>query len=300
METDTEDFGEARRGDAVAIPTGQLEELITWFESNPNLPEKIEPIVMLRFMKCLEYNAEKIKALVELNYSLRNKNPHIFIERSIDDDMTAKCLRASDLLVLPGLTPEGNKLVFFRMVDMEPNARNSVEETKIFYMMSDARFTLPDVEKPKDQDQDQLNESDIADGEIQIVDIEGYTLRHLAYVSIFVLRIHMKFLQEAYPSRLKTMHVINCPSYLDRLISMMSPFIREEVRKLIKYHTDGLESLYEEVPRDMLPNEYGGKAGTIAELKERNIQMMRDQRAYLRDDRYWNVASQGKSRWSWF
>lgn len=99
-------------------------------------------------------------------------------------------------------------------------------------MMSDARFTMPDVEKPKDEDY-QLNESDIADGDIQIVDIEGYTLRHLAYVSIFVLRIHMKFLQEAYPSRLKTMHVINCPSYLDRLISMMSPFLREEVRKLV-------------------------------------------------------------------
>ncbi|KAH8324969.1 hypothetical protein KR074_000565 [Drosophila pseudoananassae] len=300
METDT-DLDEARSGgEEVATSTsGQLKELIAWFESNPNLPEKIEPIVMLRFMKCMACDVEKVKSLVELNYSLRNKNPHLFIERSLDDDMTAKCLRASDLLVLPGLTPEGNKLLFFRMVDMEPNARNSVEETKIFYMMSDARFTLPDVEKPKDADY-QLNELDIADGDIQIVDIGGYTLRHLAYVSIFVLRIHMKFLQEAYPSRLKTMHVINCPTYLDRLISMMSPFIREEVRRLIKYHTEGLESLYKEVPRDMLPNEYGGKAGTIAELKERNIQMMRDQRAYLTDDRYWNVASQGKSRWSWF
>lgn len=57
----------------------------------------LEPIVMLRFMKCMAYDAEKIKALVELNYSLRNKNPHLFMERSIEDEMTAKCLRASSV-----------------------------------------------------------------------------------------------------------------------------------------------------------------------------------------------------------
>lgn len=38
METDMEtgDVGEARW-----VDDGQLEELIAWFESNPNLPEKI-------------------------------------------------------------------------------------------------------------------------------------------------------------------------------------------------------------------------------------------------------------------
>ncbi|KAH8420620.1 hypothetical protein KR009_012177 [Drosophila setifemur] len=291
---------DAGSGDPDTAWSGKLAELIAWFESSPNLPEKIEPIVMLRFLKCMAYDVEKTKSLVELNYSMRNKHPHLFMDRNIEDEMTAKGLKVSDLLLLPGLTPEGNKLIFFRMADMDPHTRNSVEETKIFYMMSDARFAMPDVEKKASGDDYVLNDADIAVGDVQIVDIEGYTLRHLAYVSIFVLRIHMKFLQEAYPSRLKTMHVINCPSYLDRLISMMSPFLREEVRKMIKYHTEGLESLYEEVPRDMLPDEYGGKAGSIAELKEKGIQSIRNKSSYLTDERYWKVGSQSKSRWSWF
>ena len=33
------------------------------------------------------------------------------------------------------------------------------------------------------------------------------------------------------------------------------------------FHTDGLESLYDHVPRDMLPSEYGGKAGSLSEIK---------------------------------
>ncbi|BFG02910.1 alpha-tocopherol transfer protein-like [Drosophila madeirensis] len=279
----------------------KLQELLAWFESNPNLPEKIEPIVMLRFLKCVQYDVEKTKPLVELNYSMRNKHAHLFIDRNMEDETTAKGLRVSDLLILPGLTPEGNKLLFFRMADLDPNTRNSVEETKIFFMMSDARFTMPDVEpKVGESELSELDDSDIADGDVQIVDIEGYTLRHLAYISIFVLRIYMKFLQEAYPSRLRAMHVINCPSYLDRLISMMSPFLREEVRNMIHYHTEGIESLYRQVPKDMLPEEYGGKAGTIAELKARGIQSIKEKSGYLRDERYWKVTSLSKSRWSWF
>ncbi|XP_016948009.1 alpha-tocopherol transfer protein-like [Drosophila biarmipes] len=279
----------------------KLTELVAWFEGNPNLPEKIEPIVMLRFLKCMAFDVERTKTLVELNYSMRNKHPHLFMDRNMEDEMTAKGLRVSDLLILPGVTPQGNKLLFFRMADLDPHTRNSVEETKIFFMMSDARFTMPDVERGTGSGEDYvLDEADIAQGDVQIVDIEGYTIRHLAYVSIFVLRIYMKFLQEAYPSRLRAMHVINCPSYLDRLISMMSPFLREEVRNMIKYHTEGLESLYKEVPRDMLPEEYGGKAGSVAELKARGVQSIKDKTAYLSDERYWKVASQSKSRWSWF
>ncbi|KAH8261762.1 hypothetical protein KR038_007974 [Drosophila bunnanda] len=290
---------------AVAAPVpdsawnGQLAEMIAWFEGNPNLPDKIEPIVMLRFLKCMAYDVKKTKALVELNYTMRNKHPHLFMDRNMNDEMTAKGLKVSDCLILPGITPEGNKLLFFRMADFDPSTRNSVEETKIFFMLSDARFTRPDVEVDDGKDY-VLDEADIASGDVQIVDIEGYTLRHLAYVSIFVLRIYMKFLQEAYPCRLRAMHVINCPSFLDKLVSMMSPFLREEVRNMIKYHTEGLESLYAEVPRDMLPEEYGGKAGTMEQLKARSIQSIREKSAYLSDERYWKVTSQSKSRWLWF
>lgn len=168
--------------------------------------------------------------------------------------------------------------------------------------MADARFTEVDTNKPEvsGQDHDQppsrVNDDDIAEGDVQIVDINGYTMRHLAYVSIFVLRVYMKFVQEAYPSRLRAIHIINCPSFLDRMMAMMKPFIREEVFEMvichsaslchllyalylqlqIKYHTEGMDSLYELVPRDMLPVEYGGKAGTIAEIKAHWMRVLKE------------------------
>ncbi|XP_068141284.1 alpha-tocopherol transfer protein-like isoform X1 [Drosophila tropicalis] len=279
----------------------KLDELLHWFEGNPNLPQKVERIVLLRFLKCMQYDMSKTKTLIELNYSIRNKNPNLFIDRNMEDEMTAKGLKVSDIVILPGLTPERYKVLFFRMVDFDPSTRNSVEETKIFFMMADARFTMPDVEKTeKELAAGNLSDSDIAEGDVQVVDIKGYTMRHLAYVSIFVLRVYMRFLQEAYPSRLRALHIINCPSFIDRMLTVMRPFIREEVHKMIKYHTEGLESLYEDVPKDMLPEEYGGKAGTMAELKTKWLRTLKEKSAYLRDEKYWRNQSQGRSRWSWF
>ncbi|XP_034489962.1 alpha-tocopherol transfer protein-like [Drosophila innubila] len=279
-----------------------LSEMQNWFETNPNLPEKIEPIVLHRFLKCMHYDVEKTKTIIELNYGLRNKNPHIFIDRNMDDEQTSKGLQVSDLLILPGLTPERHKVLLFRMADFDPSTRNSVEETKIFFMMTDARFTEPDIETRAEDQNEKPDFADtyIADGDVQIVDIDGYTMRHLAYISIFVLRVYMKFVQEAYPSRLRAIHIINCPSFLDRMMAMMKPFIREEVYQMINYHTEGMDSLYKVVPRDMLPVEYGGKAGTIAEIKTHWLRHLKEKTAYLSDDKYWKIASQSKSRWSLF
>ncbi|KAM8721709.1 hypothetical protein ACLKA7_007561 [Drosophila subpalustris] len=279
-----------------------LSEIQNWFETNTNLPEKIQPIVLHRFLKCMHYDVEKTKTIIELNYGLRNKNPHIFIDRNMDDEQTAKGLQVSDLLILPGLTPERYKVLLFRLADFDASTRNSVEETKIFFMMTDARFTEPDIgASAENQDEKRvLDDAHIADGDVQIVDIDGYTMRHLAYISIFVLRVYMKFVQEAYPSRLRAIHIINCPSFLDRMMAMMKPFIREEVYQLINYHTEGMDSLYKEVPRDMLPVEYGGKAGTIAEIKTHWLRILREKTAYLSDDKYWKITSQSKSRWSLF
>lgn len=125
--------------------------------------------------------------------------------------------------------------------------RNSQEESKIFFMMADARFTEVDTIQDAGQDHDQptrVNDADIAEGDVQIVDINGYTMRHLAYISIFVLRVYMKFVQEAYPSRLRAIHIINCPSFLDRMMAMMKPFIREEVFQMVCTRHPRLHLLY--------------------------------------------------------
>jgi len=101
------------------------------------------------------------------------------------------------------------------------------EDTRAFFMVSDCRFVMPD---------DAKNPEVLSEGEVQIFDMKGTTMRHISRLTISTLRAYIKFLQLAYPVRLRAIHMINCPSYLDRIVSVVKPFISEEVFKLVGFY----------------------------------------------------------------
>lgn len=46
----------------------------------------------------------------------------------------------------------------------------------------------------------------------------------------------------------------------------------------IKFHTSSIDSLYAFVPREMLPEEYGGSAGSLATLRSQTQQLLAEKR----------------------
>lgn len=65
--------------------------------------------------------------------------------------------------------------------------------------------------------------------------------------------------------KLKEVHVINVSPLIDTIINWVKPFLKEKIRNRIHVHAE-LESLYKFVPKDILPTEYGGNAGSIQDL----------------------------------
>lgn len=98
------------------------------------------------------------------------------------------------------------------------------EDTRAFFMVTDCRFVTVDDEAHKEQ---------LSEGEVQIFDMKGTTMRHISRLTISTLRAYIKFLQLAFPVRLKAIHMVNCPTYLDRIVSVVKPFISDEVFKLV-------------------------------------------------------------------
>lgn len=66
--------------------------------------------------------------------------------------------------------------------------------------------------------------------------------------------------------KLKEVHVVNVSPLVDTIVNFVKPFIKEKIRNRIFIHPDGFESLYKYVPKEMLPEEFGGLAGPIAEI----------------------------------
>lgn len=116
------------------------------------------------------------------------------------------------------------------------------EDTRAFFMVTDCRFVTPD---------DPANADVLSEGEVQIFDMKGTTMRHISRLTISTLRAYIKFLQLAFPVRLRAIHMVNCPSYLDRIVSVVKPFISDEVFKLVRAQRNPFETLNKMV---ILPN----------------------------------------------
>lgn len=108
--------------------------------------------------------------------------------------------------------------------------------------------------------------------------MEGTTYRHLTKLSLSTLRCYMKFTQEGFPVRLREIHLINCSPILSKLLTILRPFMKAQVRNMLNYHLPDSDTLFDHIDRDLMPNEYGGNAGSIHEIKMNFVKQIESQR----------------------
>ncbi|XP_013113297.1 alpha-tocopherol transfer protein-like [Stomoxys calcitrans] len=257
-----------------------IDSLQTWFEENDKLPNKIDRVLLTRFYYCMQKDVEKTQKLLETNYSMRFDNAYIFADRDPTDEDTENTLAFADIIPLPGLTPQSYRVMIHRINSSDPKMIHHAQDTKTYMLLADTRFSLPDAVID--------GVPVLAKGDVHVTDMACHTMGHMRQMSFRVLRAMVKFLQEAYPIRIRAIHLINCPSYMNKIMSIIRPFVNKRVFEVMHFHTDGLDGLYEHIPKEMLPEEYGGNAGTIPELKKKVVATMMEKRDYLMDPDYWS------------
>ncbi|XP_013113301.1 alpha-tocopherol transfer protein [Stomoxys calcitrans] len=258
-----------------------IDHLQNWFEDNKKLPNKIDRIVLTRFYYCMYKDVEETKKLLEINYTMRNKNPELFIERDPTDEDTRNTYEFTYMVPLPGLTPKNYRVTFIRFKNTDPKLMHFSQDAKTLLMINDCRFCLPDAVVN--------NVPVVAEGDVLVMDMDGYKMQHVTGISLKTLRTFLKFLDQAYSVRIKGLHLINCPSYLNKILAVVKPFISKEVYEMMHFHVNGVESLYEHVPREILPEECGGYAGKVEDLCDEFHKTLVQKRDYLMDPKYWKI-----------
>ncbi|XP_061386096.1 clavesin-2-like [Musca vetustissima] len=187
------------------------------------------------------------------------------------------------MVFLPGLTPDKYRASVLRISNPDPNMMDHLRDIKTYFMVSDYRFALPDGKDPT------TGNSLLALGEIIIIDMQNFTMKHMTRVSIRALRVSINYLQRGYPVRIKSIHLINCPPYMNKIISFVRPFLSKQILELLHFHNENLELLYNYVPKEMLTEEYGGPARKMSDHKDQLLQSLIDTRNYLMNHDYWKV-----------
>lgn len=58
-----------------------LEEFTVWIEEQDELPQSLDKILLVRYLKSTDFDVDRAKVLLKNGLKMRLKNPHIFTQR---------------------------------------------------------------------------------------------------------------------------------------------------------------------------------------------------------------------------
>lgn len=169
------------------------------------------------------------------------------------------------MVLLPKVTPQNNRIMLIRLIDFNPDHFIFDDAITVFSMVYDMTLVTPERDS-------------VADGEIAIFDLKGLTIKHLMKLGFSTLRCYFKYMLEAHPMRVHAVHVLNCSSVMDKLMMILRPFLSAKTMKAIHFHAPNSTSLYDFIPRDLLPVELGGTEGSLDNPKWYWINRIEDHR----------------------
>lgn len=225
-----------------------------------------DKLVLLRFLNVNDFDLEKAKELLLLNLEMRKTNPYIFANRDVSNDAFQQAFNTLQVFPMPTNTSENHKITISRLVDTNPDNYVYLDVIRTIVAMLDTRFVTVDS-------------NELIDGEIGIIDMSGLGWRHFmkSASNLTTMKKYMKYVQEAAPFKVVQNHFVNCTPTMERFIAFLKPFMKKEILDSIKFHT-GTETLFEYVPKELLPVEYGGTAGKCDDHHKNWLKIVESQR----------------------
>lgn len=135
--------------------------------------------------------------------------------------------------------PDSPRLTLIRPGAFDANIYTIAETIKISNMLQDI----------------QMREDDnyMIAGQIGILDCSGGTMAHFKQFNPMFMKKLTLMMQEASPTRQKGFHFINTPFGFDAVFNLFKSFINEKNKTKFYVHGSNLDSLYEHIPRHLMP-----------------------------------------------
>ncbi|CAH1380272.1 hypothetical protein MTP99_004274 [Tenebrio molitor] len=244
-----------------------LEAIKEWLRKEPHLPDTWDDCRIMTFLRGCNFSLEKTKRKLDMYFTMRAAIPEFFADRDITRPELQEILKLMRTVVMPGVTADGKRVTVAGAAASDFETPDIANFMKIVLMIGDFRLKAEQV--------------GVA-GDIYVLDASVALLKHFLKVSPTIVKKFFVCIQEAYPVKVKEVHVINATPFVDFIIKWVSPFLKEKIRKRIHVHPD-LDSLFKVVPKDMVPEEFGGTAGKVQGYMDMWIQALKDEAAWFKD-----------------
>ncbi|XP_050435849.1 alpha-tocopherol transfer protein-like [Adelges cooleyi] len=228
-----------------------------WMTTQPHLPEFPESkndeinFWIEGFLRLTKNNVEKSKKAVESHFRLKSLFPHVFDIRNLSDYVESDLFEYLTMVMFPKHTPDGLRIMHYGFNNRNAHLFRPAEIYRRMRMMLD-------ICQRKGIDFTGIH---------VIIDTRYATLSHISQFDLLQLRNLIKHAQKAYPLRLKHTHIMFPPTFVDLAKSILKPFLSKKMFARVAFHKN-VETLWDHIPREILPAEFGGYDSNLDVIKE--------------------------------
>ncbi|XP_060881508.1 alpha-tocopherol transfer protein-like [Metopolophium dirhodum] len=229
----------------------------SWMLTQPHLPKFPESkndeidFWIEGFLRLTKNNLEKTKQGVESHFRLKTLFPQVYDVCDLPNYVESELFEYLTMVMMPKHTPDGLKIMYYNFNDTNSHLFRPIEIYKRMRLMLD-------IYQKKGIDFTGIH---------VLIDTRHITLSHISQFDLFQLKNLIKHAQKAYPLRLKHTHILFPPSFIDVAKNILKPFVSKKMFARLSFHKN-LETLWEHIPRDVLPIEYGGYSGNVDIIRE--------------------------------
>lgn len=246
-----------------------IQELKLYLKQQKHLPDHLEGVNeddwLENYLILNKNNLAKTKENLEIYFKLKEILPETYQERDATSPIMDKSFRSTCVAWCPKLDKNGNRVVIYGHIS------NSASDFNVI-ALGNRLVLMVDVFLKEGVDWSSI---------VLVADMSKTKLGHLTKYPILLMKKFFDFAWKAYPERIAQIHIVHPPVYLEYVLALFRPFLKEKIKNRIKVHSK-LESFYEYVDKSLLPSDYGGDLPyTSVQLNDAIQQKMKDNEEWL-------------------
>ncbi|CAB3376557.1 Hypothetical predicted protein [Cloeon dipterum] len=227
-----------------------------WLKKQTHIIADPSDQLIVSFLRGCKWSLEKTKVKLDMFYTMRTMAPELFKNRDLNKDAKLREIIENTYFFPTGHDFEGRKVYMMVIGKDDPEGKIKMEDViRMNFVMMDYMVMHDD--------------ETIVKGIVQVGDL---AMMKMAYATqmmpSFMKKINVCF-EEGYPFRPQAMHMINMPSFFEKVMKFFQSFQKEKITRRQAVYGSNWEKMYETVPKKIMPNEYGGEAGTIDSLSKK-------------------------------
>ncbi|CAN8026933.1 unnamed protein product, partial [Ixodes persulcatus] len=231
-------------GETPQVRRDAVEQLRKLLAEEPELQCPLDEEFLVKFLRGRKYRVEEAFENIRKYFRARLEHPDIFVNLLPSRIMFDAIFHQNKLLtILKEPDSLGRRILLVKFGAWNPTVCSLNEYIRANLVVSECGL---------------LNQMAQIAGVVGVADLDGLTMSHLLYYTPSEIKTIIKLIQECYPLRIKGVYVVNNPALFELLFAVAKLFLKPKLLKRFRFIGRDYEKLHELIPRDRLPEEYGG------------------------------------------